>query len=180
MGVVTLAGCGDKPEPSSQVGIGAAAPVVAEPAGALGPRYEATLADGIDFKKPGYPKFLIEVSGVSGHEDWGRWTDAAAGATARFRFNQPLPQKFTLELKANAFGPNLGQPVKVRVGGLEKEFVVKDSQAVELHLLTFEGVNGVDTIEIIPPKPTSPRELDPQNADQRLLGLSLVSLQIKN
>lgn len=180
---VALAGCGDKPE--AKVAAEAAAPAPVSTSGAqaadpLAPRYEASLAEGIDFTKSGYPTFLVEVSGMSGHEAWGRWTDAAEGATAKFRFVQPLPQKFALELKANAFGPNLGRPVKVRAGAVEKEFVVKDAQAPELHVLTFDGVNGADTIEIVPPQPTSPKQLDPQNGDQRMLGVSLVSLQIKN
>lgn len=179
VGVVALAGCGDKPETKVAAGLAAPAPTAPLPADPLAPRYEASLADGIDFKRSGYPTFLLEVSGMSGHEAWGRWTDAAEGATAKFRFSQPLPQKFTLEVKAHAFGPNLGLPVKVRVGGLEKEFIVKDPQAPELHLLTFEGVSGADTIEIVPPQPTSPKLLDPQNGDPRMLGVSLVSLQIK-
>ena len=41
----------------------------------LGPRYEVTMMDGIDFTKPGYPTFLSDVSGISGPEPWGRWTD---------------------------------------------------------------------------------------------------------
>lgn len=179
VGVVALAGCGDKPGAKVAAGAGAAATTAAQPADPLAPRYEASLADGIDFTKSGYPTFLAAVSGMSGHEAWGRWTDAAEGTTAKFRFNQPLPQKFTLEVKANAFGPNQGQPVKVRVGGLEREFVVKDPQAPELHLLSFEGVSGADTIEIVPPQPTSPKQLDPQSGDARLLGVSLVSLQIR-
>lgn len=180
VGVVALAGCGDKPETTVVAGSAAPTPAAAQASDPLAPRYEASLADGIDFKRSGYPTFLAEVSGMSGHEAWGRWTDAAEGATARFRFNQPLPQKFTLELKANAFGPNLGLPVKVRVGGIEKEFVVKDPQAPELHVLMFEGVAGADAIEVVPPQPTSPKQLDPQSGDTRMLGVSLVSLQIKN
>lgn len=180
VGVVALAGCGDKPDTKVAAGAAATAPVVVQSDDALAPRYEASLADGIDFKRSGYPVFLAEVSGMSGREEWGRWTDAAEGATAKFRFKEPLPQKFALELKANAFGPNLGQPVKVRIGGVEKDFVVKDPQAPELHVLTFDGVAGADTIEIVPPQPTSPKQFDPQNGDPRLLGLSLVSLQIKS
>lgn len=180
MGAVALSGCGDKPETKVGAGAAASAPAVAQPADSLAPRYEASLADGIDFTRSGYPTFLAEVSGMSGHEAWGRWTDAAEAATAKFRFAQSLPQKFALELKANAFGPNVGRPVKVRVGAVEKEFIVKDAPAPELHVLTFDGVNGADTIEIVPPQPTSPKQLDPQNGDPRMLGVSLVSLQIKS
>jgi phosphoglycerol transferase len=83
----------------------------------LGPKYESTLAEGIDFKKPRYPSFLIDITGVSAREDWCRWTDANIVPVARFQFNKPLPKKFILELQANAIGQNVGQP-KVRVGDI--------------------------------------------------------------
>lgn len=33
--------------------------------------YEATLPEGIDFRKPGYPTFIKQVKGISGLETWG-------------------------------------------------------------------------------------------------------------
>lgn len=179
-GVWGLAGCGDKPEPKAQIVVGSAAPAAA-PASAdlLGPRYEATLAEGIDFKKPGYPNFLAEVSGMSGYEEWGRWTDAAAGPVAKFRFKQALPRTFTLELSADAFGPNNGAPVKVRVGGVEKTFVISHKKEADPYLLAFEIDGTADTLEITPPKPISPNEIDPKNSDRRKLGIAFISLKIK-
>ena len=106
--VLGVAGCGDKHGPKAQ----------------LDPHYQAALAEGIDFRNPDYPSFVVEVAGMSDHEPWGRWTDAAAGPTARFRIKQALPKLLTLEITANAFGPNNGQPIKVRIGGVEKSFVI--------------------------------------------------------
>jgi len=37
-----------------------------------------------------------------------------------------VAKKFTLELQAGAFGPNLDHPAIVRVGKIEKNLVVKD------------------------------------------------------
>ncbi len=141
----------------------------------MAPKYEASLAEGIDFKKPGYPSFLAEVSGVSGKEDFGRWSD---GAVARFRFKQLLPSKFAVLITAGAFGPNLGKPVIIRVGKAEKEFVVKTAEPVE-YSVNFEGINGVDTIEVVSQKPTRPKDIDPKNDDSRLLGVALVQLRIQ-
>ena len=138
------------------------------------------LADGIDFKKQGYPDFLAEVSGMSSYEPWGRWTDAAAGPVARFRFRQALPRKFTLEITAIAFGPNYGAPVKVRVGGVEKSFVITPpKKEADTYRLAFETDGTADTLEITPPKPTSPSEVDPKNSDSRKLGIGFISLKIK-
>lgn len=175
-----LFGCGDKSEPKSQIaGANAPSPAVQPvPVDPLGPRYEATLAEGIDFKKPGYPTFLAEVSGMSGNENWGRQSDANNGAVVKFRFKQPLPRNFTLEITANAFGPNLGKPIKVRVGAVEKTFVHKDGSSAGTYSLVFESTNGADTIEIVSPKPTSPAELK-MGGDTRKLGVGLISLKIR-
>lgn len=134
----------------------------------------------IDFKQAAYPSILTEVSGMSVHEDWGRWSD---GPVAKFRFNQPLPRKFTLLINAGAYGPNLDQPIIVRAGNVEKEFTVPSVATTFLRstafTLNFEGVDNTDTLEIIPPKPTRPKDINPGNIDARSLGVAIISLQFK-
>lgn len=168
-----LTGCGDKPEPKAQITTGSAVPTVS--AG-----YEATLAEGIDFKRVGYPKFLAEVTGMSGYEAPGRWTEFAAGPVAKFRFKQPLPRKFTLEITADGFGPNAGVPIPVKIGSVAKTLTIAPSIAnkVSTYRLEFETDGLADTIEITPPNPTSPNELDPKNGDKRKLGIFFYSLKI--
>jgi hypothetical protein len=131
----------------------------------------------IDFSKSSYPDYLIRVSGLSQREDWGRWTDANMGSIAKIKFKGLLPEKFTLELKASAFGPNIGIPIKIRVGSIEKKFTLPDEKEKILSL-DFKGVKNTDTIEIIPPKPASPYEIDSINQDRRKLGLKLFYLKI--
>jgi phosphoglycerol transferase len=138
------------------------------------------MAEGIDFTKPGYPSFLAEVQGMSLREDWGRWTDGRLAPAAKFRLKQPLPKSFTLVLKANAFGPNLDKPVKVRVGGVEKSFVHKDGSTAGTYRLAFELPSAADTIEIVAPAPASPQEQNPSNPDQRKLGVGLSRMQFEN
>lgn len=184
--LLALAGCGDKQEskPATASGPVAAAPspapAPAPAADPLGPRYEASMSEGIDFTKPGYPSFLAEVQGMSLREDWGRWSDGNLGSVARFRFKSPLPKKFTLVLRANAFGPNVGKDLKVRVGGVEKSFVHKDGRASETYRLAFDLPGVADTIEIVPPQPTSPHDLSPSSADNRKLGIALIQMQFEN
>ena len=115
---------------------------------------------------------------MSGYEPWGRWTDASAGPVAKFRFRHALPRRFALELKAGGFGPNIGLPVKVKVGTAEQTFVLSAKQDPETYRLIFETDGTADTVEITPPKPTSPNEIDPKNRDPRKLGLSLFSIRI--
>ena len=142
-----------------------------------GMRYQATLAEGIDFRRSDLPAFVKEIEGLSGAELWGRWTDTAAGPAAKFRFREALPGKFTLEITANAFGPNIGVPVKVRVGGVEKTFVIDNK--TDPYRLVFETEGTADTLEITPPKPTSPNEIDPKSGDTRKLGIAFIALKIK-
>lgn len=140
--------------------------------------YEATLAEGIDFTRPGYPTFVAEVSGVARHEPWGRWSDANTSPTVKIRFKEPLPAKFTLELVAKPFGPNVDKPVKVVVGKVEKSFSAKVNPK-NMYSVSFDKIKGVDTIEIVPAKPTSPNEVNPQSGDRRKIGLGLIALRIK-
>ena len=182
--LLSVAGCGEKPDakqatPSAPGPAPAVAPAPAS-GDALGPRYEASMAEGIDFTKPGYPSFVAEVQGMAAREDWGRWTDARLAPGAKFRFRQPLPNKFTLVIKAGAFSTNLNKPVIVRVGGVEKTFVHKNGAAPDTYRLAFELPATADTIEIVPPQPASPQELSPSNRDQRKLGVGMVRLQVES
>ena len=178
-----ISGCSDEPADKAKRPASAPAspaPKASAPAPAAGvslePRYEATLAQGIEFGKPGYPAFLREVHGVSGHEPWGRWTDANLAPAVRLRFAKPLPAKFTLELKASGLGPNAYEAVKVRAGSVDRSFVIGNPPK-GAQRLAFEGVSG-DTIEIVPPAPIRPAEVTPGNTDTRKLGLGLESLKI--
>lgn len=174
-GVLGLAGCGDKTEPKAQIVVSNVAPPgPSTAADALQPRYEATLAEGIDFKKPGYPNFLAEVKGVSGYEPWGRWSD---DKLVSFRFKQPLPEKFTLVVNGGAIGPNIGKTFKIKVGLEEKEIVFKSDPFKEptMQRIVFAPSTPSDTIQITVPEPSQA-----SNNDTRKLGLGMISLKIEN
>ena len=87
-------------------------------------QYNASLADGIDFKKAGYPSFLQYVSGIAQKESWGRWSDAQQGKTIRLGFVDPLPEHFQLEIEAMGYGPNANLPTIVRIGEQEKSLII--------------------------------------------------------
>lgn len=135
------------------------------------------LAKGIDFKQQEYPNFLAGVLGLSSSERWGRWSDAGLYPVVKLEFKKMLPKRFILEIIAGAFGPNIGAPVKVRVGSVEKFFIV--NSVPQPYQLEFETDGKVDAIEIIPSQPTEPNMLNPESADSRKLGISLIALKIK-
>ncbi len=144
------------------------------------PIYEASLAEGIDFKRPGYPEFLKAVSGMSTRETWGRWTDSNESdvpSTTTFVFKKPLPRKFAIELEAQAFGPNIDQPVLVKIGSEKETFTLKDAQ-LKVVTLHFTNPNDSNAIDIFIPQPTSPKQLNVKSDDTRKLGIGITSLKI--
>jgi hypothetical protein len=144
----------------------------------LEPQYGASLDQGIDFKKQGYPRFLSEVRGISDSEPWGRWSNTGLDGKVTLSFIKPLPENFILELVANAYGPNIGKRVKVIIGGIEKSFTIQEGDRDRVYSLTFEGIGNSNTIEIIVPNPVRPKDIVTGNTDSRMLGLAFVSLKI--
>ena len=99
--------------------------------------------------------------------------------SALFTFIEPLPVKFKLEIVCGAFGENVGNVVRVKVGEQTKEFIPNNKKPKK-YTLSFDNidtVNSANTIEIIPPKPSC-IENQMEGSDVRKFGLSLVSLRI--
>lgn len=177
---VAVVGCDSAPTPDAKAPASpaeAAAPPAAAPAPALPslePRYTVTLAEGIDFARPGYPDFVTEVTGISGPEGWGRWTDTNLGQAAKLRFTQPLPPRFTLNLKVrDFFGVNANKEIVVQAGGQKQAFVLLPDIDQDVKL-TFEGVENSDTIEIVAPAASTPTD-----TDSRKLGIGVISLSLQ-
>jgi hypothetical protein len=139
----------------------------------LQPKYQASIKDGIQFSKPGYPNFLTGVKGVSGVEAWGRWTN---GSHAHFEFLYPLPKQFTLQIQLRAFGPNVNQAVRIQVG--EEVQVIYPREMMQTFRVPFLLTESTNTLTIFIPRAIAPKELNPQDSDTRKLGLGLESLQI--
>lgn len=185
-GLILLSGCSGKPDTAAP-DTGAAVSSVTNPtavaspassapssADAAAPAYEATLEQGIDFSKTGYPSFLTDMSGISNAETWGRWTDVNLGAEAKFHFRQALPKQFKLVLEVKDFyGTNAGQNIVVRVGEKQQGFMFDSAEKTQHIELTFSDIGTTNTIEIIAPKHT-----EPTATDSRMMGLGLVSLRI--
>ena len=150
----------------------APATTVTKPAAQATETKPATPSKDIDFTQSGYPDFIAEVTGLSGHEPWGRWSE---GDKATFRFKERLPKKFTLVLTAQAFGPNVGVPIKVKAGTREQTLTL--TQEPHPDKLTFTRVTKADRLEFQIPQPTSPQELK-VNEDTRKLGIGFIKLQI--
>lgn len=139
-------------------------------------QYDSTLQEGIAFPRLGYPSFIQAFSGISRQEPWGRWTNANTGQT-KLVFKDNLPKDFVLELTAFSYGPNADAPTQIWVGNQMRELVIARDKA-SLYRVEFTGVGDVKAIEIRPPHPIAPNQINPQSTDGRKLGLGLVDLKI--
>ncbi|MGJ7548709.1 DUF7024 domain-containing protein [Pseudomonas alloputida] len=142
-------------------------------ADALGPRSHGTLQSGIDFTQRLFPDFISSAEGLSAQEPWGRWS---AGSKVDFGFVEPLPQKFTLVLKAQAFAANAQTPIRVVVGS--QEYSIELTHGVSEARLDVD-LKGTEAkhIAFFPPHPASPRDVAGSD-DERILGIGFVSMQI--
>jgi hypothetical protein len=140
--------------------------------------YFSTLEEGINFSRDSYPEFLKYVSGVAQRENWGRWTDSNQGAVTLFGFTKPLPAKFTLELNAAPYGPNISKSTRIRVGSQEKTIIVDGK--TNIYSLEFENPDGVDAIEITAPQSKSSKTEISSSSDPRNIGIGLIHLRIKD
>lgn len=178
-----LAGCGKDPPaapvpggsetPASTTGQAPAAATPAAPANLLEPRYESTLAEGIKFGQNGFPTFVSGVEGISGAEQWGRWTDSNLNKSAVIKLATPVNGDATVTLKArDFFGINAGQKIPVKFGDQTREFEFSGSDD-QTFTLKFTGLKAADTIEITPAKTSEPKP-----EDARRMGIGLVGLAI--
>ena len=130
--------------------------------------------DIVDFRNHAWPGVFTKITGVSVPESFGRWSDADQ-VVMEFEF--PLPKRFTLTLVATAFGPNVDQPFKIRIGPDEQLFRLPASPK-EVSL-TFNSTGTERTVVITIPKPITPKELGMGSGDRRL-GITLHQLRIAN
>jgi phosphoglycerol transferase len=168
--IFLLSACGDKSKTATKADVSTPLSAVA---------YEATLTQGIDFKKEGYPLFIAQVTGMSAPEPWGRWSDAdAGGPVVRFTFKNKLPEAFNLVLTAHAIGPNVGKPIQVKAGQVIQTLIIKNTAESDTYMIKFDKVDG-NTLEFTPPAPTSPVSLNKDTPDLRKLGIAFVFLKIE-
>ena len=143
----------------------------------LGTRYEATLAQCIDFTRRDVPMFVRDLAGLSGPEPWGRWSDANLAPAVRIVLDKPVSGSRTLKLTAQPFGPNEGKELLVQVGTRSLRIPLRPGvneyvQALEL------GAENANRIEITAPQPVSPQELN-MSGDTRKIGVGLIRLAIE-
>lgn len=128
-----------------------------------------SLYDGIDFREPEFPNFVDYISGVSGAEAWGRWSN---GETALIVLKHNLVGEFRVLLRGVGFLKNADTPVPVRIGNqvrsVQLPVSIDEAKGAWLH---FSLKVPANVIEITVPYPTRPE------MDGRTIGVGMIALQ---
>lgn len=132
------------------------------------------------FAADGTPKQIKSIAGLSHTESWGRWSDAVLADKVAITYEKPLPKSFDVELKAKAYGKNIGQEINVSVGDCSKNMKLGEKlSTVKIH---FDNVNNADTLIITPPFPEITNDDNflgfHQSAPPRKLGVGFAELRI--
>ncbi len=130
----------------------------------------------IDFAEARWPREVASISGLSGTEAWGRWSDATLAPSVSVGFCKPLPRQGTLSVTARAFGPNCDRDIRISVGGAvyHVRFGATDS-TVDIQFTTDGNQH---TVRLTPPAPFSPAQAQLCD-DARRLGVGLVRLELR-
>ncbi len=126
----------------------------------------------VSFASTSWPAAVQRVYGLGAPEPWGAWSvDEVVG----IEFSRPIPRDVTLKLSARAFGPNIGAPVKLEVGGRIHDVVL---EAVDSDItIELKGLVNVTELKFRVPHPVSPKELG-LSVDTRRLGVGFVDLTL--
>lgn len=139
----------------------------------LGPRYRSAISNGINFSRDGYPSFIKAYKGISGREDFGRWTDSEEAA---IEFVEPLPKHFQLKLLTGASAEVIEKPIAIIIGGYQSKLILDKEKSSELTFDVLTDGNANSILFRLPPI-RSPHDLG-LSTDKRQLGLAFIRLQI--
>lgn len=110
----------------------------------------------------------VLYEGFGAAEPWGRWT---IGETASITFGRPLSSRVAVTVHGHAFGPNVGQPVRLCLGK-ECQSAVFTGETTAVRVLFEHNSTHARRVVIHVPHPTAPG-----TADTRRLGLGVASIE---
>lgn len=122
-----------------------------------------------DFSQDYLPT-LRRLHGLSGTESWGRWSDARLDDHITIIYKVALPRRLKLTITARAYGPNVGKPVRITVGGATK--FIKLGPNPSTQSISFDVAKDSTEVDIYPPYPVSPP------GDPRLIGVGIKEIRI--
>ena len=133
-------------------------------------KYTPSIGGKIDFSHSQFPSWVQCVSGTSGAESFGRWSDANLASTVRIVFYAPLPKRFQLHLSMRSLGDYEISPVTICVG--TSEYKVPVTEQFSEIIVEIDNSSNANSIDLRPNKTISPIELD-WSTDERKLALAI-------
>ena len=131
--------------------------------------FGSSLYDGIKFSEADFPEFVDYVSGISGAEAWGRWSNADK---ILILLKHNLVGEFRLLMRAVGFRKNADVPIPVKIGDqVQKARLPASIDEAAGASLRFDLKRPGNLIEITVPHPTRPE------MDGRTIGVGLIELR---
>jgi hypothetical protein len=142
------------------------------------PHYDSTPEEGMVFNRTGLPSWVLMTHGLSGREEWGRWSDENVAPTAGLTFARPFDGDLCLDFTARAVPWMAGQSVEVRLGGEERSFHVA-GEGLSDYRLQFDHLHGAKELDfVLPPHLPTVRQRVPGSGDPRRVGINISTLRM--
>jgi hypothetical protein len=132
--------------------------------------------DRLDFRDSTLPSWVASISGLSGIESFGRWSDANLAPTIRVVSFAAFPVRFQLQLRMRSLTSKENSPATIYMGGSSVKVDVDDT-LTDIQLELENECKG-NTIDISPSNTTSPLERG-WSGDRRRLGLGIEYISIR-
>jgi hypothetical protein len=116
---------------------------------------------------------IDKFNGLSGVESWGRWVDGKHG---QIKLKQSLYGTYKFNLLAGCFKLHNGNQMIVRIGGVQKSFVIESCDKT-LYTFNLHIDSPQDYIEFTTNFYAKPSDFDSSNLDNRKLSISLYELK---
>jgi hypothetical protein len=114
------------------------------------------------------------VSGLAAQESWGRWSTTKI---VTLHFANCLPKgKLIVGVRGHAFGPNIGRPVNLMIGGIKGSITLGAFDG-DVSAIIDNPKDCENKLLLVVPENISPLALG-ISSDNRTLGLGLARLSI--
>lgn len=129
----------------------------------------------IDFSQSGLPDWISNISGLSGVETWGRWSDQALAPSVRIVALNSLPWDFILNLKFRSIFSNKPINVSIQIG-LQKFQLQLQSEKLEFSM-NVKNETKANVIDFSPSDYICPKQAG-WSSDERILSIGFCELKI--
>ena len=129
----------------------------------------------LDFSLSEPPDWISSISGLSGVEPWGRWSDQALAPSVRIITTNALPQEFILTLKFRSIFSNKPVKVSIQIGRIKYQLQIQSE--ISEFSINVKNATKANAIDFSPSDNISPKQAG-WSSDERILSIGFCELQI--